>query len=63
MRRKEQRVCAQCGKVEPKRLWLHPTKMFKIWAGSSHLVNLCTWECSRLWYAREREERNGSMGQ
>lgn len=47
----KRRICAQCGKVEPTLLWLRPGRMFKIWKGASHKVDLCSFECSRRWYS------------
>lgn len=49
------RVCAQCGKVEPGwfTLMFAPGRMFKIWKGSSHDVDLCTFECERKYYRGE----------
>jgi hypothetical protein len=48
----ERRICAQCGKAEPRWLWLRPHRMFKIWKGASHKVDLCSFECSKRWYRR-----------
>jgi len=53
----ERRACAQCGKVEPRRLWLHPGRMFKIWKGASSLVDLCSFECSAKWHAPKGPSR------
>jgi len=56
---KPQRVCAQCGAVEPSRwvLTVLPGRMFKVWKGASHDVDLCSFECSAKWYAPKEPTR------
>lgn len=51
------RTCAQCGVHEPRRLWLPWNRMFKIWRGTSHKVDLCSFECSGKWYAPPKPTR------
>lgn len=54
----KRRVCAQCGVTEPNTLVLvfRINRMFKIWKGASSEVDLCSFECEKI-YRREQRMR------